>query len=283
VEHIIIDGGSTDGTVEVIRKNENKLAYWVSEKDNGQSDAINKGIVKCSGEFFNWLNADDQLTDGALEIVMSLASPETKAVIGRCEHVDEVGKRVSIGSARIWETLEATLGNYSMGQPSLFYRTSVIRKMYKLNTTLHFCMDMDLWFRYLLEYGQKDIHVTDKVLSKFLVHSNSKSVQHKIQMTNEKYGIYHALLGKSTMPQVLIEFFSSYPIREKVQFKPTDHLNFEELYSYFCWRLMQKAYEESNLHLCKDYFEVVRVGSALSETEKLKWQARIQLAKLTSG
>ncbi len=280
VEHIIIDGGSTDGTMEVIRKHEKKLAYWVSEIDSGQSDAINKGIAKCSGKFFNWLNADDQLTDSALETVLDLATPETNVIIGKCEHIDKGGKRIAVGSARIWKTLEATLGNYSMGQPSLFYRTSVVKKLGNLNTSLHFCMDMELWFRYLLEHGQKEIQTTDSILSKFLVHSDSKSVQSEIEMRSEKYRIYNALLKLHSTPPILKKFFASYPAPKTVQFKPRIHLNYVELFPYFTWHLMQKAYEESNLPFCKDYFEVVRRGSALSESEKLKWQARIQAAKL---
>ncbi len=66
LEYIIIDGGSTDGTVDIIRKYEDKLAYWISEPDQGQSDAINKGIAKATGDIFNWINADDYLEADAL-------------------------------------------------------------------------------------------------------------------------------------------------------------------------------------------------------------------------
>ena len=69
LEYIIIDGGSTDGTVEIIQKYEDKIAYWVSEPDNGQSEAINKGIAKATGDIFNWVNADDYLESNALSQV----------------------------------------------------------------------------------------------------------------------------------------------------------------------------------------------------------------------
>src|ERR1700741_2339226 len=68
-ELIIIDGGSTDDTIEVIKKYESKIAYWISEKDNGQADAINKGLAKATGEIFNWINSDDILEKDALQII----------------------------------------------------------------------------------------------------------------------------------------------------------------------------------------------------------------------
>ena len=71
-EHLIIDGGSTDNTNQIIQKHQEKLAYWVSEKDNGQSEAINKGFKKASGDILTWLNSDDQLMPGSLEKVASI-------------------------------------------------------------------------------------------------------------------------------------------------------------------------------------------------------------------
>ena len=69
LEYIIIDGGSTDGTIDIIKKYENKIAYWISEPDNGQSEAINKGIAVSTGDVFNWVNGDDYLEVGVLKLV----------------------------------------------------------------------------------------------------------------------------------------------------------------------------------------------------------------------
>ena len=68
IEYIIIDGGSTDGTIEIIRKYEGRLAYWISEPDNGQYDAINKGFAKTTGEIMTWLNSDDMHVPGSFRI-----------------------------------------------------------------------------------------------------------------------------------------------------------------------------------------------------------------------
>src|SRR5512134_129792 len=96
LEYIIIDGGSTDESVEIIRKYEKHLAYWVSEPDRGQSHAINKGFDRATGEIFGWLNSDDWYVPGALKAVAEAfaANPEAGAVVGAGEMVDEEGKLV---------------------------------------------------------------------------------------------------------------------------------------------------------------------------------------------
>ena len=83
LEYVIIDGGSTDNSVEIIKKYEQHLAYWVSEKDKGQADAINKGLKFCTGEIFNWLNSDDYLENGALyKIAAAFENPVIDMVAG---------------------------------------------------------------------------------------------------------------------------------------------------------------------------------------------------------
>lgn len=283
VEHIIIDGGSTDGTVEIIKKHENKLSFWISGKDEGQSHAINKGLKYANGLLFNWLNADDRLTIGSLATINSLDLKDSDVIIGKCEHIDSGSNKLSIGHTGIWESLEATIGNYSMGQPSLFYRTQIVKDLGGLNTDLHYCMDMDLWFRYLLKFGQERITTTDQILSRFLVHSHSKSVKAGKEMEDEKYGLYHALFSMIELPDVVTDFYRAYPIPTGINYDARQHLNYKEILANFCWHLMQKAYEENNVSLCKEYFEIVKTGAVLSKTEKLKWKARIKATELLRG
>jgi len=93
LEFIIIDGGSTDNTIEVIKKYETWLAYWVSESDRGQSHAINKGIIKATGEILFWLNSDDVVLPGAFKKIAGVFSdnPEIKMVIGQAKVIDAQG------------------------------------------------------------------------------------------------------------------------------------------------------------------------------------------------
>lgn len=280
VVHIIIDGGSTDGTIDIIRKHEDKLAFWVSEPDRGQSHAINKGLERATRTWFNWLNADDQLTENALQTVLETAKSDTGVIIGKCQHINQKDEIIDEGSARIWNSLEATLGNYSMGQPSVFYRTELVKELNGLNENLHLCLDMDLWFRFLLKHGQNQIKTTAKVLSKFLVHDDSKSSLQTEKMRDEKYGIYHALLSKFELPSVLKEFFSDYPIPDSVHYELTTELNKNELLSHFAWHLMVDAYGKKQHAKCSAYFDVVKQGARLSTMEILEWKARIASAKI---
>jgi glycosyltransferase involved in cell wall biosynthesis len=280
VEHIIIDGGSTDGTVDIIRKHENKLAFWVSEPDRGQSHAINKGLERASGTWFNWLNADDQLMENALQTVQETANSDTQVVVGKCRHINLKGETVAEGSARIWDSLEATLGNYSMGQPSVFYRTDIVRQLGGLNENLHLCLDMDLWFRFLLKFGQAQIRTTDAVLSEFLIHDEGKSSSQAAKMKAENYGIYHALLSNFELLEVLNQFFRDYPIPETVEYELPPNLNRKELLSHFAWHLMLDAYQKREMEKCQAYFDVVKNSARLSKAELLKWHARLASAKI---
>ena len=280
VEHIIIDGGSTDGTIDIIRKFEHQITNWKSESDNGQSDAINKGLQRASGTFFSWLNADDTLCEGALEKVLSNASEQSKIVVGKCRHLNANGETLSIGYARIWNSVEATLANYSMGQPAVFYRSSLVKELGGLNQALHLCMDMDLWFRFLLTHGIEQIETVDDVLANFYLRDGSKSVNQESEMSAEKYGIYHALLAPFNLTKILKAFFEGYPIPNSVSYPETKGLNPDVLFSNFAWHLMVRAYESSQTDLARSYFQIVQVGNRLSETEKWMWKARLAKSKL---
>jgi glycosyltransferase involved in cell wall biosynthesis len=178
-ELIIIDGGSTDNTIEVIKKYESKIAYWVSEKDEGQADAINKGLSKATGEIFNWINSDDLLEPGALQIVGEyfLNDPEKNVLCGftHCFN-DEDGSTSHTYRMGIKGTATDTMLNIKMNQPGTFYRTDIVRAFNGVNTSLRYVFDDELWLRFLAKYGIKTIGTTDKLLAQFRLHKNSKSV-----------------------------------------------------------------------------------------------------------
>ena len=192
LEYIVIDGGSTDNTIEIIKKYEKYLAYWVSEKDEGQSDAINKGLSIATGEIVNWINSDDYYEKGALYAVADAFEVESVNVVcGKGKIVRANGElvRYSRGTDVYEQNLEKTIGWARMDQPETFFRRSVIQKIGYLNEHLHYLMDRDLWIRYLLLYKLQGIKEIPDVIINFRLHEASKTVSQldKFQVDHDSF------------------------------------------------------------------------------------------------
>lgn len=174
LEYIIIDGGSTDNTVAIIKKYEDRIHYWVSEKDTGQSNAINKGFKIATGEIINWINSDDQLMPGALMAVAKQFknNPDAIMIHGRIEYFGETTSYYSRNlPLKDIETRYAA--HICMPQPATFYKKQLLDEQGLLDESLHFSMDTDLFIRAGLNY--KIVQV-DNVFSRFRLHAASKSV-----------------------------------------------------------------------------------------------------------
>lgn len=178
LEYIIIDGGSTDNTVEIIKKYTDKITYWVSEKDKGQSDAINKGLEKCTGEVFNWINSDDYLEPNSLfEIGKAFQNTEIDVFSGLQRIIqDRTPTNDFWGPTQAYDNWGMTAGYMLNAQPCTFFRLDKIREIGNINPDLHYCMDREMWIRYLMQFGTKKIVNTDKILANFRLHGESKSV-----------------------------------------------------------------------------------------------------------
>jgi glycosyltransferase involved in cell wall biosynthesis len=186
IEYLVIDGGSTDNSVEIIKKHENKLSYWESMADKGQSHAINKGLSKCSGEIFNWLCSDDYLEPEALIIVSELFHDNyIRIVSGKFRLINEVDMNnpIILDGIILDDTPEKTFARCTMTQPATYWRMEDIRKFGGINERLHYFMDLELLLKYLLHYGLNGIKKTDKILANYRVHPESKTAK---EMDNSK-------------------------------------------------------------------------------------------------
>jgi glycosyltransferase involved in cell wall biosynthesis len=144
LEYIIIDGGSTDNSVEIIKKYEKYLTYWVSEKDNGQSDAINKGLKRCTGEIFNWLNSDDYLEPNALFKIAEAykKNPQKKVFCFGMYHFVDGEKKLFEKQNNPENELQCYC-NPIMQQPSMYYSMDAIKLLGPINLYLHYSMDYE--------------------------------------------------------------------------------------------------------------------------------------------
>lgn len=148
IEYIVIDGASADGSVELIQKYEDRLAYWVSEKDRGQADAINKGLARATGDIIAWLNSDDFYFPGAVASAVKAfeAHPDAGLVYGDTVAVDENGEFIHFPKSAQWKP-EDLLTFHILGQPAVFMRRDVLSNAGFLDPSFHFLLDHHLWIR----------------------------------------------------------------------------------------------------------------------------------------
>jgi GT2 family glycosyltransferase len=148
IEYIIIDGASTDNSLEIIKKYSDKLAYWVSEKDSGQADAINKGMAHAKGEIVAWLNSDDCYLPAAISSAVEAfdANPDAVMVYGDMIAIDENGFVTNTFKYRQL-SLEDLLCFQIIGQPAVFLRRAVFEQVKGLDINFHFLLDHQLWIK----------------------------------------------------------------------------------------------------------------------------------------
>ena len=149
IEYIVIDGGSSDGSPEIIARYADRLAWWTSERDEGQTDAINKGFAHATGEFMAYLNSDDIYRPGAVrEAVEYLRShPETGMVYGDADYIDEHGNAIGKFPAAQTDYKRLRRGYVHIPQQAAFFRAELWRRVGPLDPSFQFAMDYDLWVR----------------------------------------------------------------------------------------------------------------------------------------
>ncbi len=198
LEYIIIDGGSIDGSVNVIKKYENELSYWVSEKDEGQSNAINKGFNIATGDIIAWINSDDTYEPNVFSFVAEFFSshPEVDFIYGDTKWIDKNGDL-------LWLKREIKF-DYTMGcligfgliitQPASFWRSSVLQKIGTLNEQLTFNMDGEFFFRIATKCN---IHHINLIIANFRWYDTSKTASNNRIMSRQYTEEIQMVLRKS--------------------------------------------------------------------------------------
>lgn len=173
LEYIIIDGGSKDGSVDIIQKYAPWLAYWVSEPDRGQSHAINKGFSHASGEIMAWINSDDFYAPNAFyNVVMHLGQEQTEWIAGNCYIIESDGS-IQPGQRRPNEDPVRWLIGNMYDQPTVFWKRTLWEKTRGIDESLHYAFDYDLWMQF--SETQSFPSWTDAHLAYFRIHEQSKT------------------------------------------------------------------------------------------------------------
>ncbi len=174
IEYLIADGGSSDGSLEIIRKYQDRLAWWVSEPDQGQTDAINKGFAHARGEIIAWLNSDDTYLPGAVHEAVDFLQdhPQAAMVYADANLTDEWGKVIGRFPARQTDYRRLLHGSVHIPQQTAFFRAHLWRKVGPLDPEIYFAMDYDLWVR-LAKLGP--LLYTPRLWANFRLHEGGKT------------------------------------------------------------------------------------------------------------
>ncbi len=175
IEYIVVDGGSQDESVDVIKKYEDQLAWWVSEPDKGHADALNKGFAQAHGDLLAWLNSDDVYTPGAVREAVEFmqTNPEVSMVYGDGHFIDEQGKVIGKFPARQTDYRRMRQGYVHICQPSSFFRADLFRKVAPIDMSLYFSFDYDMWLK-LAALGP--VKYLPRHWSYFRLHGDCKTV-----------------------------------------------------------------------------------------------------------
>ncbi len=189
LEYIIMDGGSTDGSLEIIRKYADRLAYWVSEPDEGQADAINRGFARATGDILAWLNSDDTYEPGALHAVAEAfrEHPGADLVYGEGWYMDITGQRLRPCKFVRHAFPRLYLANKDpILQQAAFWRRALWKRVGPLDTGLNWVFDWD-WFIRAHQLGR--FHYLPRFLANYRVHPAAKTRQNDIRRRIEQRNI----------------------------------------------------------------------------------------------
>jgi glycosyltransferase involved in cell wall biosynthesis len=194
VEYLVIDGGSTDGGVDLIKRYSSKLSFWVSEPDRGQTDAINKGFSRVTGKYLAWLNADDRLNHSAVtEAVDFMEShPDIGLVYGDADYIDSRGRVIGRFPAAQTDYAGLRRGYVHIPQQAAFWQRDLWEQVGPLDPTFTFAMDYDLWVR-LAKISR--LQYLPRPWAQFRLHEDSKTLQNDQRAWDEMVKVHYRERG----------------------------------------------------------------------------------------
>ena len=208
LEYLVMDGGSTDETVDILKHYGDRL-QWVSEKDRGQADAVNKGLARATGDLIGWLNSDDIYYPGAIAAACEAldSQPEVDIVYGDADHIDRLDAVIEPYPTEAWDSARLSEICY-LCQPAVFFRRRVVDRFGPLRRELQFCMDYDYWLR-LAAGGAKFLWLRKKLAGSRL-YKETKTLSARVRVHAEINDVARANLGCVPEPRRVV--FAGRPV-----------------------------------------------------------------------
>jgi glycosyltransferase involved in cell wall biosynthesis len=203
IEYLIVDGGSSDESVNLIREwaaaKKSRLSWWVSEKDRGQADAINKGFARGNGEIIAWLNSDDLYMKGAVEKAVRAfnAYPDVGLIFSNVFSIDMDGKLINTMRYEDWGLSDLMAFNI-IGQPGVFMRKEALDTAGYLDTKYHYLLDHHLWLRIASKYKIKYIN---DFFAAARFHPFAKNVEHSIEFSRDAFVVVNWMKSQPELTQ----------------------------------------------------------------------------------
>ncbi|MBL7950712.1 MAG: glycosyltransferase [Flavobacteriales bacterium] len=278
LEHVVVDGGSTDGSRDLIEQASSRIAWWCSEKDGGQSAALNKGLSHCTGQVFGWINSDDLLLPGALERV-------AKAFAANAELVVYGGRRVILapdGSSRTAPLDDARAADAlflapQVNQQSTFYRMEAVRSVGGLDAGLHYVMDLELWWRILFKYGTRHLLFEPVDLAVFRLHGQSKTMSASNAFRDETHMVLRAMAlicGCRDLVQVMDMGVRSAVVPRAMELREEHSVLVRRMVLYFLLKWHHTVHERWQFEMMRALVRSVPVeGNDLEPAQRMRWSA----------
>ena len=196
LEYIVIDGGSSDNSKDIIENFSKRLAYWQSTKDGGQTDAINQGFSHASGEILAWLNSDDVLMHGAVSrsVAALKANPEAGMVYGDCLLINADGNTIGRFPAAQTDYRKLRQGYVHIPQQASFWRAELWKQVAPLDSSFYFAMDYDLWVR--MARLAPLVYMPGEPWAAFRLHGSAKSIAEDDRCWPEMMRVHYRDGGK---------------------------------------------------------------------------------------
>lgn len=187
LEYIVVDGGSKDGSVEIIKQYSDRLSWWVSEKDSGQAEAINKGFAHCTGEIVAWLNSDDIYMGKSIRSAVEAFEeyPDAILVYSNVLSINQDGKPINLMRFKDWG-LEGLMEFKIISQPSVFMKRTALEKAGFLDQSYHYMLDTHLWLR-IAQQGK--MHFVNETWAAARYHESAKNISQPEGFGKEAYRV----------------------------------------------------------------------------------------------